>query len=297
MTVFASGTALTNPNELRRELLGSVFEADKRFDLGIGREQRGVISKALSVHRQLGFECFGTLKDLRISAIDLQGEESSGYAAMHARDVRCFQALGLGSVADAWAAFAQFASCVPLYAGEPESGWEGSDLVDPSQAERQLKRLSLQLAEARRADGIERMDSGQVFAKVTGVETCGDADFDRYWVMRCVQSAGFARCSERDEREEAHLGWLRPEHLTALARHGYNVLFTFWERPSGHSRGWLWLQTDKGPLRLFDRTDAATSRAMFPIDVATVDNHQLFELTEEDTRDPPSGGWRKWFRR
>lgn len=111
--------------------------------------------------------------------------------------------------------------------------------------------------------------------------------FNQYWVSRIAGAAGFLSFEpeEADEGwflEGGPFGWLTKRHGAALSKHGYTFKFAFWAQEIGRSRGHLWIQTDRGPLRLTDRTDAVSLRSNFPILVSDIQGERLFELQEKD---------------
>lgn len=114
--------------------------------------------------------------------------------------------------------------------------------------------------------------------------------FNQYWIAQIMQAPGFLTFDPEDDDGSWNLanepyGWLTKRHGAALKKHGYTYRFGFWEQNIGYARGHLWIQTDRGPLRLTDGTDAASLRSVFPIQVSTITGEPLFELVESDVPD------------
>ena len=112
-------------------------------------------------------------------------------------------------------------------------------------------------------------------------------EFEHHWIAQIIASQGFAAYSPPPDPDSWSLacepyGWLTRRHGAALMTHGYTYQFAFWEREIGDTRGHLWIQTDRGPLRLTDTTDSTSLRSNFPVQVSTIDGKALFKLRESD---------------
>ncbi len=111
--------------------------------------------------------------------------------------------------------------------------------------------------------------------------------FNQYWISRITEAPGFLSFEPEQDEDSWSLanepyGWLTKRHGAALGTHGYRYKFAFWKQEIGEMRGHLWIQTDQGPLRLTDHTDAASQRSYFPVSASRVDGEPLFELLESD---------------
>lgn len=137
---------------------------------------------------------------------------------------------------------------------------------------------------------------------------------EQYWITQIIASEGFTNYRPPEDSHSWFLatrpfGWLTRRHGSALLTHGYSYKFAFWEREIGYTRGHLWIQTDRGPLRLTDTTDSASLSSNFPVQVSTIDGKALFKLRQSDVPDtllradqktkppPPMRAKKKsWFR-
>ena len=114
--------------------------------------------------------------------------------------------------------------------------------------------------------------------------------FQTYWVDRIIAAPAFSN-REREETGEgwsidsSPFGWLTKRHGAALQKHGYTYKFSFWAEEIGETRGNLWVQTDKGPLILTDKTDSISLESNFPVQVSSISGKKLFRLSQRDVPD------------
>lgn len=118
--------------------------------------------------------------------------------------------------------------------------------------------------------------------------------FREYWIDRIVNAPGFAKYDpSRDEDglpDHEPFGWLTKRHVKALKAHGYAYKFAFWQEPVGDTRGHLWVQTDRGPLVLSDKTDSVSLKTNFPVQVSNLAKRKKFKLRKRNLERRPTGG-------
>ena len=128
-----------------------------------------------------------------------------------------------------------------------------------------------------------------------------DHQFRDCWIDRILNSSGFddyAPALDRDGLPHFEpFGSVTKHHVSALKTHGYVYKFAFWEEPVGDTRGHLWVQTDKGPLVLSDKTDSTSLRTTFPVQVSNLKRRKMFKLRKRDLDKKASGGnaLLRWF--
>ena len=118
--------------------------------------------------------------------------------------------------------------------------------------------------------------------------------FREYWIDRILNSSGFANYNPPLNKDglpfHEPFGLLTKRHVKALKAHGYVYRFAFWEEPVGETRGHLWVQTDRGPIVLSDKTDSVSLRSNFPVQVSSLARRKKFKLRERDLERKSSGG-------
>lgn len=130
-----------------------------------------------------------------------------------------------------------------------------------------------------------------LFPELDDVMLLPYAECQQHWFQLLLNTLAFETFEPEEPADEWLLawepcGWLTKRHGAALQAHGYTYRFSFWEQKlridRDEIRGNLWIQTDKGPLRLYDETDALASKSNFPVKVFSITGEPLFDLKEKD---------------
>ncbi|WGW05199.1 hypothetical protein [Tropicibacter oceani] len=255
-------------------------------------------------------------RDMHATAITALGSEclptawDSWWALLHDRlhgnfdgwsPLAAFRALGYARVADLWQDQEAFLRTIQVEKVDPNEDDDLDEFMPDGEGGyyRMHDRGAFEQACAeRQAASIAvfkdaGLPSQYVEAEISALfnlEGVSQETFDVYWATRITETQAFARYSPEWPDTSwtgpnDPVGWLTRRHQAALRAHGYEYRFAFWEREQGYDRGSLWIQTDKGPLRLFDSTDAASLRSNFPVRVASIEGKPLFELTRNDVPD------------
>lgn len=153
------------------------------------------------------------------------------------------------------------------------------------------RKLQMEAAEVFRAAGLPAPDFDAAMEAALPVNGVDTEAFDAYWAGQIMASDRFQSFRMRWKEEEwfapacGFFGWLGKPHREALRKRGYDYLFPFWGRQDGFSLGELWVQTDRGPLRLYNASEEGLL-CHFPIPVRSLDGAPLFELTIDDVPAP-----------
>lgn len=126
-------------------------------------------------------------------------------------------------------------------------------------------------------------------------------DFDAYWVRRLLTSEEYSRGPQPQSRafqDPTH--GLTDKTVAMLSARNYHPEFVFWQRrvllsENGrvrvYGRGYIYVQTSKGPIRVFDLTDEVSLKTYFPIEVQTIDGEHLFTLNKADDLGVRKSSW------
>jgi hypothetical protein len=163
------------------------------------------------------------------------------------------------------------------------------ELINKDELEEKRSALVAKLSEAVVRHNLSSAEA--VLSRIPGmehVELRSFEEFQRAWLEEIVSSKTFRKLKPRKFSTKNWLlpnkpyGWLTQRHAGALESHGYTYHFAFWEQEIGNSRGHLWIQTAKGPVRLTDDTDSIWLSSNFPVQVSDIHGEPLFELQESD---------------
>jgi hypothetical protein len=199
------------------------------------------------------------------------------------------RAAGLSDIADIHAAVYDLIDEFELevFLDDPEEPY--IDLVNKDELEEKRSVLLAQLVEA-----VARHNLGSAEAVLNRIPDAKNFvlkpfdEFQRAWLDEIVSSKGFRKFKARKPSTRDWIlpnkpyGWLTQRHVGALETHGYSYQFAFWEQEIGYTRGHLWIQTAKGPVRLTDDTDSIWMSSIFPVQVSDIHGEPLFELQESD---------------
>lgn len=212
-----------------------------------------------------------------------------------------YRTLGFDRVADLWEEHASFLRTIRFEKVAPNEGDDLDELMPDMDGGYYLmqdraafeqgceERASASVAVFRGA-GLPSVDVAAEMSVLFNLEGVSEEAFDVYWARRITETPKFASYAP-EWPDDAWIGpidpfgWLTRRHQAALRAHGFEYSFAFWEREDGDDRGALWIQTDKGPLQLFDSTDALSMRSNFPVRVSSLDGTPLLDLTRDDVPD------------
>ncbi|MFW2545507.1 hypothetical protein ACN2XU_23000 [Primorskyibacter sp. 2E107] len=291
--------SLCNGEEMRRDL-SCIALARAYFDVSVDEAaiaRLEPLGLGWTARYALGAECLPTAWDSWQALLHYNAHghfDTSGIVSV-------YRTLGYESVADLWEEREAFLRTIRFEKVDPEEYDDPDELMpdgeggyyllhDCSAFERGCAdRQSASIAVFQEA-GLPSQNVEAEISALFNLEGVSEEAFDVYWTGRITETPAFARYAPEWPKDAwigpmEPYGWLTRRHQAALRAHGYEYRFAFWEREDGYDRGSLWIQTDKGPLRLFDSTDATSMRSNFPVKVSSLDGAPLFDLTREDVPD------------
>ena len=201
-----------------------------------------------------------------------------------------YRSYGFLEIADIMAEYAALIDAFEFEIVRDENGNpEYVEVANKADLETKREVLYQRLAELVVRAGLDNPDRvHQAITELLEIDLVSTDVFHRHWIEHITKSPGFAwyKAPRRDNDSwylpNEPYGWLTVRHGAALEKHGFSYKFAFWHQEIGRSSGHLWIQTDRGPLRLTDATDTTCLESVFPVQVATVFGEPLFELQEAD---------------
>lgn len=259
--------------------LARISAANRMFDLGVDPKTLALVERFPDTRTYLeeayflGFFHFSQL----VQDISDAGGTSGGvldHAA--ARDLRL---LGWGEVADILEDYFDLVVETPLADARPAD--EDPTIARSPAVEAHLTALRDRWARQARRRTPNRNDL--TLAERLGVTFLPEDEVEPYWIERIIAAPGFQDTAAAQKRVGAD--WsadLTDKIVSILSARGYHLEFVFWRRQVGLSRGYVYAQTAKGPIRIFDETDAVSLRTYFPVEVQSPEGDPLFTIQAED---------------
>ncbi|MBO9468016.1 hypothetical protein J7443_22485 [Tropicibacter sp. R15_0] len=208
------------------------------------------------------------------------------------RQISAWRRLGHDDIAAIWQGWFDLAREVQIVTRNPGGEDAYPDIANRADITARIDALDAQLAPLLQELDFRPQDIDTHLAALFHLDLCPADAFRGYWINRIVTSQGFAQFDpvhdETGRPVDEPMGWMTAKYVQALRAHGYTYRFSFWEEPEGDSRGDLWIQTDQGPLIVTDKTDSASPRSHFPVQVYTLERKKLFKLRAADCDGTPA---------
>lgn len=294
--------------------LARVAMANRVFELGI-EETR--LSRLENIAGLMGWFSSDMFLGLSFFCDLLYDMEENGGAPVDAEarvEARQLRALGWPDMARLIDEYFDVVAATPRDAARPDQ--EESRVAGSVEVEAALEHLR---AEWRRviADALN-IDVSTIYSELHGYHFVPDAllhpvflekfnitvlsqdDFETYWTQLIQTSDMFQRTHEVQERLGRDLtGPLTDKLIGGLSAKGYHTEFVFWQTAlpvegsevGARSRGYIYLQTSRGPIRLLDRTDEVSMRTYYPVDVEELNGRRRFSLQSSADLGRRKSGW------
>lgn len=160
-------------------------------------------------------------------------------------------------------------------------------------AELQARLDGLQSAWDRATAGLDQAAIDDLLIGKYNLHLVDETTFDAFWVDTIMSSPTFgdADAIRHAWQSESAAITLYEEVELALARNGYSVQFVFWARELESdfgrrrmvtSRGYVYAQTTRGPIRVLDHTDPVKFGMDYPVEVQRIDGTPLFRIDATD---------------
>lgn len=279
----------------------TVARVNKIFELGIDRdlETLGIeIDRVLSTLRSPNI---GNADSLLHLALLVQGHSTSQRAPLSLNEVEAWHRLGYPDIAAIFEEYYALANEVKINIKFQGTQDEHPVVANAAAINAKCRKLDRKLAPLVAGLEFTPDDITEIVCDVFNLDLRPDHKFRDYWIDRILTSSKFAEYAPSLNQDGLPhfepFGWVTKRHVSVLKAHGYSYRFAFWEEPVGETRGHLWIQTDKGPLVLSDKTDSVSLRTNFPVQVSNLKRRKLFKLRKQDLDGKPAGGnvLRRWL--
>lgn len=297
-----------------RDDLYRVIEANRVFDLGLCKKTLSRFESVSALMAWLGSDAFLSLSFFQALLYDMEAEGGRPVDGEARADARRLRDLGCSEVAQVVDDYYDLVAATPRDAARNVE--EDSPIARSPAVEAALEALRRRWCDA--STKTFGMDIAATYSDIHrhhavpqnvlhgfvmerfGVATAPREDFEGYWTQSIMDASGFAATQQVQERLGRTLtGPLTDKLIGVLSAKGYHVEFAFWQQAlpiegssvGARTRGYVYLQTSNGPIRLFDPTDEVSLRTYFPVHVETVDGTPLFEITEADDLGLQKSGW------
>lgn len=308
-----TGTCFSRSAEAQ-DNLSRVIAANRIFDLGIEKSRLSRMQNIAGLMGWFSSDMFLGLSFFCDLLHDM--EENGGYpvdaeARVEARQLRD---LGWHDMAQLIDDYFDFIAATPRDAARPVH--EDSRVAGSAEVEAVLERLR---AEWRRvvAEAVN-IDAASTFSDLHGYHFIPDevlhplfvdkfnitmssqSGFEAYWIQRIQESTVFRQTNEVQKRLGQSLtGALTDKLIGSLSARGYQVEFAFWQQrlpvkdsPVGACmRGYICVQTSRGPIRVLDPTDEVSMRTYYPVEVQELAGVRRFTLEASSDLGKRKSGW------